>query len=98
METDQEKKQTLCYWLTTIIRGQSGIPVQLVENLFQYGNHHIRKMLLDNNPNLERKEFISFLYELLASSNWEIRERASRNLVNMNEESRPHSRKKIHRQ
>ena len=95
METDQEKKQTLCYWLTTIIRGQSGIPVQLVENLFQYGNHHIRKMLLDNNPNLERKEFISFLYELLASSNWEIRERASRNLVKMHEKVVPILEKKF---
>ena len=34
-ESDQERKQTLCYWLTTIIREQSGISVKLIENLFQ---------------------------------------------------------------
>ena len=89
LESDEERKQTLCYWLTTIIREQSGIPVTLVEDLFQSGNHHIRKMILDNNPNLARKEFISFLYEMLADDNWEIRERASRNLIQMNEKAVP---------
>ena len=88
-ESDQERKQTLCYWLTTIIREQSGISVKLIENLFQSGNHHIRKMILDNNPNLEREEFTSFLYQLLANDNWEIRERASRNLITMSEKVVP---------
>ncbi|MEE2924782.1 MAG: PilT/PilU family type 4a pilus ATPase [bacterium] len=88
-ESDQERKQTLCYWLTTIIREQSGISVKLIENLFQSGNHHIRKMVLDNNPNLEREEFTSFLYQLLANDNWEIRERASRNLITMSEKVVP---------
>ena len=88
-ESDQERKQTLCYWLTTIIREQSGIPVKLVEDLFQFGNHHIRKMVLDNNPNLGREEFTPFLYGLLANDSWEIRERASRNLIEMNEQVVP---------
>ncbi len=88
-ESDQERKQTLCYWLTTIIREQSGIPVKLVEDLFQFGNHHIRKMILDNNPNLGREEFTPFLYGLLADDSWEIRERASRNLIEMNEQVVP---------
>ena len=94
-ESDQERKQTLCYWLTTIIREQSGISVKLIENLFQSGNHHIRKMVLDNNPNLEREEFTSFLYQLLANDNWEIRERASRNLIDMNEKVVPFIEKKF---
>ena len=46
-------------------------------------------MILDNNPNLEREEFTSFLYQLLANDNWEIRERASRNLITMSEKVVP---------
>ena len=46
-------------------------------------------MILDNNHNLEREEFTSFLYQLLANDNWEIRERASRNLITMSEKVVP---------
>ena len=88
-ESDEERKQTLCYWLTTIIREQSSIPVKLIEDLFESGNHHIRKMVLDNNSNLGREEFTPFLYRLLADDSWEIRERASRNLIEMAEKVVP---------
>ena len=85
-ESDLEKQQTICYWLTTIVREQSDTSINTIEKLFELGNHHIRKMLLENNTNLTSRECIPFLYELLANENWEIREKASRNLLSLGTE------------
>lgn len=85
-ESDQEKQQTICYWLTTIIREQSQTSMGTIEDLFELGNHHIRKMLLENNTNLTSSECIPFLYKLLSNENWEIREKASRNLLHLGPE------------
>lgn len=85
-ESDQEKQQTICYWLTTIIREKSHISMATIADLFALGNHHIRKMLLENNANLTNSECIPFLYKLLSNENWEIREKASRNLLHLGPE------------